>query len=748
MEETSVADLFRPTENDQSIKILEQLFGGIIDFIHRGAELTDATGTVISDAASILNLVMLMVVMVLGMYGILSMTADTASDGVALGRSTDTKYTILRMGIGAILLLPLKGGFTLIQLIALYLVYMGIGLGGSAWTTFSEGYLRANSYTAERTISSDEAAHMRGEFGRSILAEIAGNLCMLHLNRAGNLHGPNAGVTPRTNEYDTISEHYLSSNRTVTRTFEMYFDTGAAARNSNDLCGKTEYSVSFDETASGELASSEAGTFRQQIHALARDTIYTDTRAVLSDIVRPGAAEIALKIYSGGDVVGSIGLRDNDVIGGEVAQLATNAANALYSSRNASGEFSNANLEGIRDSVLAATTEKGWMYAPLGQRKLSEMHTLLREYRGSLRFNVNADVRPLSLFQAATREHQNGVGRTTLDQALFDPITRDLGYLREFQPLLLALYEADQGQTTGGLGAGDGEAFANRVTQKTYSYARSWFDTSSETFEDPYVKYADVGYDLILLGGTLAGGASLLEGAASVFGVGDLAEAITGPITFVGKYLLVIGVIFMLIIPNISLVYFISAIISWLALVIEAMFALPIALAVWFLPAREPSLIGPWQKVVLSLFSLLLRPFFTVVGLIVCVAMLFVGNSLLNLLFSEVMIGGSPKSGLYNMIFILGMVGIYAYASIMIALHAASMITMLGDQALTWIGAFSSRFTENSMGAQMDARAQSATPLPTSANVGGFSQITRNAGTAVTRGGVGSAKKIKGLISK
>ena len=31
--------------------------------------------------------------------------------------------------------------------------------------------------------------------------------------------------------------------------------------------------------------------------------------------------------------------------------------------------------------------------------------------------------------------------------------------------------------------------------------------------------------------------------------------------------------------------------------------ALPIALALWFLPAREPSLFAPLHKVILSLFS-------------------------------------------------------------------------------------------------------------------------------------------------
>ena len=97
MDETVTSDLFRPMENDQSIKLLEKLFGGIVTFIHEGTELSDASGTVISDAIGVLNMVMLAVTMILVLYTILTATADTASDGVALGRSTDTKYTILRV---------------------------------------------------------------------------------------------------------------------------------------------------------------------------------------------------------------------------------------------------------------------------------------------------------------------------------------------------------------------------------------------------------------------------------------------------------------------------------------------------------------------------------------------------------------------------------------------------------------------------------------------------------------------------
>lgn len=738
MEEIDTETLFSPVERDQSLDLLQHLLGGIVDFVRTGSDASLGSGTVISDGIGILNVVMLMIVTVIGLYSILSMTADTASDGDFLGRSTDTKYTFLRMGIGGLLLLPVKGGFAVIQLLALYLVTMGVGLADFTWTKFAEGYLRAESYAGVPSINTDEMLNMRGEFGQATYALTAGYLCQLHLNRLGAILGSAGTVTEGTNEFDRVREHTFSSDRTVTRTFEMFFNSPTAARNSNDLCGKVNYSISFVESSGGDLATSEVSTFERQLHAIARDSIYQNTKSVLLNTVRPRARDLAMKIYSGS--AESEALRDNAAIATEIRSIATSAANSLYSSRNSAASFSSAEMGAVQASVLDIATERGWLLAPLGQRKLSQIHTMLREYRSELNLNANAEVRPMSLFEAVTRGRSNVTGGGSIDRSLFDPVTRDLSYLTEFQPLLINLYDQDSGETAG-FSVNDGEELTNRVSEKVYSYARSWFNTSTETFEDPYVQFTNTGYDLTFLGGILAGGSALLEGVASVFQLGDIAGTIVGPVSFAGKYLLIIGIIFMIIIPFIPIAYYIGGLLSWLAVVLEAMFALPIALAVWFLPAREPSLIGPWQKVVLSLFSLLLRPFFMVVGLVICVLLLWVGLAILNLFFSPLLSVLAPKSGLMSLITILGLIGLYAMASIMVALHSASMITMLGDEALSWIGAFAGRFTTDNIGSRMNAKTESMSPVPHGgpaiASLGGVNTIGKQTG-----------KQIKGLLSK
>lgn len=738
----TTSELFTVVEDDRSISLLKHIFGGIIDTIHKGTALDAASGSVVSEAFTVLNLVMMMVITVVGLYSIMSMAANTASDGIALGQSTDTKYTLLRMGIGAILFLPVKGGFAVIQLLALYLVYMGVGLADYTWNQFSESYLKAESYTGVPDINTEELLKMRGEFGRATYALTAGYLCQMHLNRIGDITGAATAVTFQDNQFDTIYEHWGSSDKTVTRTYEMFFNTNGAARNSNDLCGKVEYSIAFVETSAGGLGETEVSTFERQLHSIARDSIFTNTKAVLGNTIKPRAADLALRIYSGGNLSSGESLRDNGAVASEIRSIATSAANALYSSRNGTATFSNANMEDVRNSVLDITTEAGWILAPLGQRKLSQIHMMLREYRAGLELSVNSEVRPLSLFQSITRGRTSGIGQGSIDRSLFDPVTRDIAYLGEFAPLLLALYERDQGLTNGGIGIDDGKDFTNKISEKIYSYARSWFNVGSDTFVDPYVTYMDVGYDITFLGGALSGGASLLEGVASIFGMDDLAGVITGPVIFIGNYLMVIGIVFMIIIPSIPIAYFISAILSWMGLVIEAMFALPVALAVWFLPARDPSLIGPWQKVVLSLFSLLLRPFFTIVGLVLCVLLLFVGNTVLNWFFSPLLSVLSPKPGLMTLITILGLVGLYAYMTVMVALHSASFITILGDEALSWIGARMGRFTEDSIGSKLSGEAVRETPTPKAGPAIGLT------GSSAKSIGKRSAHKIKSIGSQ
>lgn len=737
-EPVNAEELFSPSSNDKSLEILQHLLGGIVDFVRTGSEEGLGHGTVISDGIGILNIVMLMIITIVALYSILSMVADTASDGEFLGRGVDAKYTFLRMGFGAILLVPVKGGFAVVQLIALYLIVAGVGLADFTWSKFTAGYLRAESYAGTPDINHNEMLNMRGEFGQAAYAMTAGYICQLHLNRIGQLLGVDGNVSEAVNEFELVDEHFLSSESTVTRTFEMYFHSPQSARNSNDLCGKVSYSLSFIEDADGNLAMSEISDFERRLHMIARDAIYVNTKTVLVDVLRPRARKLALRIFSGSDR--GEGLRNDTVIATEIRAIATAAATELYTSRRDSASFSNDEMSMAQESVLDVAAGQGWLLAPLGQRRLAQLHTMLREYRAGLKLITNSDVRPMSLFSAVTRWRRNVPGGGSINRGLFDPLTRDIGYLTEFQPLLVALYEEDSG-VTAGFGVENGEEVTGRVSRKVYDYARSWFNASSTSFEDPYVTFTDTGYDLTFLGGILAGGSALLEGVASVFRLGELASTIAAPVAFAGKYLMIIGIVFMVIIPAIPIFYYMGGLLSWLALILESMFALPIALAAWFLPAREPSLIGPWHKVVLNLFSLLLRPFFMVVGLVICVLLLWVGLTILNLFFGPLLTVLAPKSGLMSLVMILGLIGLYAVAAVIVSMHSASMITLLGDEAMGWIGVHAGRFTADNIGSRLNARAEAGLPLP---NAGATIGALGRAKTAGTR--VGS--NIKGLLSK
>jgi hypothetical protein len=148
----------------------------------------------------------------------------------------------------------------------------------------------------------------------------------------------------------------------------------------------------------------------------------------------------------------------------------------------------------------------------------------------------------------------------------------------------------------------------------------------------------------------------------------------------------VLAVAFSIVIPMIPILFFFSGVITWFATVIEAVFALPLALLMWLVPAREPSMMGPWNKVVMTLCGLLLRPFFLVVGLITCVLILWVGNEILAIFFRNMLLVLSPDWNIMAALMLCGLLGLYCYVTLMLALNASGAINFLGDAVMNWIG--------------------------------------------------------------
>lgn len=765
----TTSELFELSELDYSVGALERIFGGIVSYVVDGDEAAAETGSLISSAVAILNIVVLGIATIVGLYSVLALTADTASDGTALGRSTDTKYTFLRAGIAAVFLLPVKGGFTVIQLIAIYLMVWGAGLADTTWKFVAEKTLSAESYVGPPNINNDEGWQMRGKIADATFALVNGELCALHLRRLSSSYGVNGGATLMSDEFtrDAVGQFALGSTR---KYLELYYQSEAGSRNARDLCGNVRYSVSYSNTTfDNGLNPDELDDLQEKLSLIASENIYTTTRSALVNIVVPRSRRLANCIYSGLDspvcsLTGAdakSGVRDDILVQNELKAIAEEATSAIFSSRVADTTFDDAEMTEIRDGLIGSVTKNGWMTAALWQRGLSNIFTQLRDIRNSLDVEVNTDNRIDNIFGTGVFSaifSQNSVSR-----ASFEPVERDFEYLGTFSSYIAKLHLPDPNGGSSSLGQGAGDDISGQYMNKIYVWLLSWFkpDGGEATFQDPFIGFAEVGSTMNAFGAGIYASAGAAQAVADGAGDTFVAKATGGsvatsvasfalePVKRLGSYLFGIGIIFMILIPTIPMLYYLSASVTWLLLCIESMFALPLAVLLWFAPAREPSLIGPWHKVVLTMFGLLLRPFFAVVGLIVCVIILWIGNELLSLMFGGMLSVMSPGGS--SVVLVLGLLGVYAMSLVFLAMHASSMIITLGDSAMGWIGVQMSPIARDGLGGEMaqSGKGQALGNAPSGGMIGAVrTDALANVGRAGGQKAIGAGNNIKGLLSK
>lgn len=123
-----MGNIFEPTANDVSMKILTSMFGDLIG--SGGVDL-------LSGPIGVLNIGVLSVGGIMAAYTILAGTLGTAHDGEMLGKSFSSVWTPIRYALGTALILPVWSGYCTIQLIIAWLVVQSIGMADGVWNAFT-----------------------------------------------------------------------------------------------------------------------------------------------------------------------------------------------------------------------------------------------------------------------------------------------------------------------------------------------------------------------------------------------------------------------------------------------------------------------------------------------------------------------------------------------------------------------------------------------------------------------------------
>jgi len=127
---------FTPPPGDTSIDFLEEVFGSIVGTIHSetGNVQTGEAEDVMGSMMGVFGGAVLFLGMLFVGYTTIKGTIDSAHDGEVLGKKMSSIWIPLRTVGGTALLLPLGHGYSLIQIIVLWLAIQGVGIGDAIWS--------------------------------------------------------------------------------------------------------------------------------------------------------------------------------------------------------------------------------------------------------------------------------------------------------------------------------------------------------------------------------------------------------------------------------------------------------------------------------------------------------------------------------------------------------------------------------------------------------------------------------------
>jgi conjugal transfer/type IV secretion protein DotA/TraY len=152
----SSLNILAPSNNDQSIYFLRQIFGPMQgNILGGGLDLGAVQGSLLGRMMEVLNYGVMVIAGFLVSYIVITGVLNTAQDGEFMGRNFKGGWIVMRVVFGSVLLLPNQlTGYSLAQWLVMWMAVQGIGLADTIWKRGLD-YLDAGGsmYSQSETIS-------------------------------------------------------------------------------------------------------------------------------------------------------------------------------------------------------------------------------------------------------------------------------------------------------------------------------------------------------------------------------------------------------------------------------------------------------------------------------------------------------------------------------------------------------------------------------------------------------------------
>lgn len=662
---------FSPPAGDASVGFLREAFGNVVAMIERNSSSAGDADTVTAAGFSIFNSAVLFLSMLFLVYATVKGTVDSAHDGELLGRKMSDIWMPLRAVGGTAVLLPLANGFSLIQILVLWVAIQGAGVADAVWGAMME------KLTQDNMIGRPSLPDSRPLAANVLRFEV----CMAAMNKMFQESG-------RTSRIQVIEKQ-----KTITNTGEVLSGGNLAtvaiggpvvgALNLASSLANARYKVSeYQWSATGNTyqnpnvcgalhwTQSEESSESNSNTAVAKGPILAaHSQAVKAMIasLRPVAVQI----------VG--GAKPSP---GAIDQAAFAYENALRAGAQTALQQSN---ERAKTEFIKLSKEGGWLYAGTYYNQIVRLNDAMQSA-----INAVPTSAPINIEDKEAKETlltYNDALATANEYILNRSNSPKSAYQQEWQ----SAYKDPDGSvkvprswedikrlfSLPALGA------INQMTQEVAGSNLSHI-SQMKAVGDTIVgaAWGLVGTMAVANGFANANAVKLTVG--NVFDVGAALSSMSGMLGTIFSLLLLAGLVLAFYVPMIPYIAWIVGCIKWLVMVVENVVAAPIFAAAHVHPDGDDAVgkAGPGYMIILST---LMRPTLMVFGLIFSITLAQPITHLVNATYMTAVAGSMHDS--FNG---LGAFVAYSllYALIMsIVVHAVfGLVNYLPDNVLRWLG--------------------------------------------------------------
>lgn len=686
---SSADGIFLPVDADVGLGLARRVLGCTVETLWKGTSCADAG--LIATIAGVINvgaavLAGFLMAWWLGREALaMAESGGAERSGLMQGRSW------LRIGIVAVLMLPLKSGFTIAQVLVLQTAIFSSGLADTVWSKAADA-IAGGGYATTAIPAGSIEPRLRGELAAALWARSAGYVCADGLNKVAAAHGFSGSVTATR---DVASTGWTGS--AVTHTWG--FESTGFYRGSSSICGQLSYMLS--PSGSPITNATDAPTY-DALNAIADNLVAAGVRSALTTVDSWGRA-IATGVEGGAE---ETALKAAFRQGVEAAATAVQAGMA--------SALSGAEANALAKAYLAKAQAGGWVMAPSWQRALTNITTKLEGLRGAVTITSAAPERLETWLPGGAR----GTARV-----MWEPYLRDMTALTALTGYIAEFSRVTPSASAGATPVADSSAgvTANAMRAMLGAFKIDGGDTA---FVDPFAELSAAGAALgYASAGTSVAGLALDWLPATA--VASRTLGIGGSVSALGTAFGIAAFILAGILPLVPMLYFIAGVLAWLINIVEAIFGASLwSFRLVTTPPQARGLFDGAEGGLILALGLLLRPSLMVAGLVVSLLLASAGITVLNTFSESVFAIMLPLDGGPSTSAMMGAaaIAIYVCGAVVIVLMSSSVIATLPEAVLRVVGSAVDGGAERIGGALVGA-------------VGAQSGMARAFGAAVRRAG-------------